>query len=158
MNILRAEAFSNRRGQILDTFVFADPTRTLELNPSEMDRLQTTAERVILGKLDVRDLLKNRPRPKPPSRRVRVPAAIRFDDEASSAATLVELVAEDRPGLLYDLASAISSTGGNIEVVLIDTQANRAIDVFYVTVKGRKLTVEEQSTMGEELRKACAPV
>ena len=158
MNILRAEAFSNRRGQILDTFVFADPTRTLELNPSEMDRLQTTAERVILGKLDVRDLLKNRPRPKPPSRRVRVPAAIRFDDEASSAATLVELVAEDRPGLLYDLASAISSTGGNIEVVLIDTQANRAIDVFYVTLKGRKLTVEEQSTMGEELRKACAPV
>jgi len=158
MNILHAEAFSNRRGQILDTFVFADPSRTLELNPSEVDRLRTTAERVILGKLDVRELLKNRPKPKPPSRRVRVPAAIRFDDEASAAATLVELVAEDRPGLLYDLASAISSSGGNIEVVLIDTQANRAIDVFYVTVKGRKLTVDEQSTMGGELRKACAPV
>ena len=87
----------------------------------------------------------------------RVPAAIRFDGEASAAATLVELVAEDRPGLLYDLASAISSSGGNIEVVLIDTQANRAIDVFYVTVKGRKLTVDEQSTMGEDLRKACTP-
>jgi [protein-PII] uridylyltransferase len=157
MNILRAEAFSNRRGQIVDTFVFADPTRTLELNPSEVDRLRTTAERVILGKLDVRELLKNRPKPKPPSRRVRVPAAIRFDGEASAAATLVELVAEDRPGLLYDLASAISSSGGNIEVVLIDTQANRAIDVFYVTVKGRKLTVDEQSTMGEDLRKACTP-
>jgi len=155
MNILHAEAFSNRRGQILDTFVFADPNRTLELNPSEVDRLRTTAERVILGKLDVRELLKNRPKPKPPSRRVRVPAAIRFDDEASAAATLVELVAEDRPGLLYDLASAISSSGGNIEVVLIDTQANRAIDVFYVTVKGRKLTIDEQSAMGEELRKAC---
>jgi [protein-PII] uridylyltransferase len=89
---------------------------------------------------------------------VRVPAAIRFDDEASATATLVEIVAEDRPGLLYDLASAISSSGGNIEVVLIDTQAHRAIDVFYVTVGGRKLTAEEQSAMGEELRKACAPV
>jgi [protein-PII] uridylyltransferase len=157
MNILRAEAFSNRRGQVLDTFVFADPTRTLELNPSELDRLRTTAERVILGKLDVRDLLKNRPKPKPLSRKVRVRTAIRFDDEASTAATLVEIVAEDRPGLLYDLASAISSSGGNIEVVLIDTQANRAIDVFYVTVGGRKLTVDEQSAMGAELRKACAP-
>ena len=41
--------------------------------------------------------------------------------------------------------------------MLIDTQANRAIDVFYVTVKGRKLTVDEQSTMGEDLRKACTP-
>jgi [protein-PII] uridylyltransferase len=131
MNILRAEAFANRRGQVLDTFVFADPTRTLELNPSEVDRLRTTAERVALGKLDVRELLRNRPKPKPPSRKVRVPTAIRFDDEASATATLVEIVAEDRPGLLYDLASAISFSGGNIEVVLIDTQAHRAIDLFY---------------------------
>jgi len=157
MNILRAEAFSNRRGQVLDTFIFADPTRTLELNPSEVDRLRATAERVILGKLDVRELLRNRPKPKPPSRKVRVSTAIGFDGEASATATLVEIVAEDRPGLLYDLASAISSSGGNIEVVLIDTQAHRAIDVFYVTVGGRKLTAEEQSAMGEELRNACAP-
>jgi [protein-PII] uridylyltransferase len=64
-------------------------------------------------------------------------------------------VAEDRPGLLYDLASAISSTGGNIEVVLIDTQAHRAIDVFYVTAAGRKLSAEKQTAMGEVLRKAC---
>jgi [protein-PII] uridylyltransferase len=158
MNILRAEAFSNHRGEVLDTFVFADPTRTLELNPSEADRLRATAERVILGKLDVRELLRNRPKPKPPSRKVRVPAAVRFDDEASATATLVEIVAEDRPGLLYDLASAISSSGGNIEVVLIDTQAHRAIDVFYVTAAGRKLTVEQQAEMGGELRKACTPV
>src|ERR1035437_9156377 len=53
-----------------------------------------------------------------------------FDSEASSTATLVEIVAEDRPGLLYDLATAISANGGNIEVVLIDTQAHKAIDVF----------------------------
>jgi [protein-PII] uridylyltransferase len=88
---------------------------------------------------------------------VRVPAAIRFDDEASATATLVEIMAEDRPGLLYDLASAISSSGGNIEVVVIDTQAHRAIDVFYVTAGGKKLTVEKQASMGEELRKVCAP-
>jgi [protein-PII] uridylyltransferase len=155
MNILRAEAFSNRRDQVLDTFVFADPKRTLELNPSEVDRLRSTTERVVMGKLDVRELLKNRPKPKPPSRKVRIPAAIRFDDDASTTATLVEIVAEDRPGLLYDLASAISSSGGNIEVVLIDTQAHRAIDVFYVTVDGGKLAPEKQTAMGEELRKAC---
>ena len=158
MNILHAEAFSNRRGQVLDTFVFADPTRTLELNPSEVDRLRTTAERVILGKMDVQDLLRNRPKPKPPSRKGRVSVAIRFDDEASATATLVEIIAEDRPGLLYDLASAISSSGGNIEVVLIDTQAHRAIDVFYLTVDGKKLTAEKQAAIGEVLRTACAAV
>src|SRR5262249_33457639 len=93
MNILRAEAFSNRHGQVLDTFVFAAPPRPRELNPSEVERLHATAERVILGKFDVRELLKNRPKPKPPSRKVRVPSTVRFDDEASTSATLVEIVA-----------------------------------------------------------------
>ncbi|MGA2195020.1 MAG: HD domain-containing protein [Bryobacteraceae bacterium] len=153
MNILRAEAFSNRRGLVLDTLVFEDPNRTLELNPTEVDRLRVTVERALGGKLDVRDLLRNRP--KPPSRKQRVGTRVRFDGEAGSSATLVEIVAADRPGLLYDLASAISAQGGNIEVVLTDTRAHQAIDVFYVTVGGRKLTGEQEAAMGEALRRAC---
>ena len=156
MNILRAEAFSNRRSLVLDTFVFADPIRTLELNPTEVDRLHNIMERVILGKTDVRELLRKRPKPRPPSRKGRIPATVSFDAEASGTATLVEIVAEDRPGLLYDLASAISSLGGNIDVVLIDTQAHKAMDVFYVTEGGHKLSLEMQGRLGEALRKACA--
>jgi len=155
MNILRAEAFSNRRGLVLDTLVFEDPNRTLELNPTEVDRLRAMAERALGGKLDVRDLLRNRPKPKPPSRKQRVGTRVRFDGEAGSTATLVEIVAADRPGLLYDLASAILGQGGNIEVVLTDTRAHQAIDVFYVTVGGRKLTGEQEAAMGEALRRAC---
>jgi [protein-PII] uridylyltransferase len=74
--------------------------------------------------------------------------------EASRTATLVEIVAEDRPGLLYDLASAISSNGGNIEVVLIDTQAHKAIDVFYATDGGKKLGAEKRQVPGAALQKA----
>jgi [protein-PII] uridylyltransferase len=155
MNILKAEAFSNRRGLVLDTFTFADPMRSLDLNPSEVDRLRSTAERVIAGKTDVRELLRNRPKPALPSRKARIPARVSFDSESGAAATLIEIVAEDRPGLLYDLASAISSNGGNIEVVLIDTQAHKAIDVFYVTEDGRKLGPEKQRVLGEALRGAC---
>ena len=69
--------------------------------------------------------------------------------------TLIEIVAQDRPGLLYDLTSAISSHGANIEVVLIDTGAHKAIDVFYVTAEGRKLTPEKQVAMAEALRGAA---
>jgi [protein-PII] uridylyltransferase len=155
MNILKAEAFSNRRGLVLDSFTFADPTRTLDLNPTEVDRLRATAERVIVGKIDVAELLRSRPKPTLPSRKARIPPTVSFDSEASRTATLIEIVAEDRPGLLYDLASAISSHGGNIEVVLIDTEAHKAIDVFYVTADGRKLTPEKQQVLGESLRAAC---
>ena len=50
---------------------------------------------------------------------------------------------------------AISRIGGNIEVVLIETQAHKAIDVFYVTAGGRKLDAEKQQALCEALRRAC---
>jgi [protein-PII] uridylyltransferase len=157
MNIVKAEAFANRQGLILDTFTFEDPIRTLDLNPSEVDRLRSVTERVVLGKMDVRELLRNRPKPTLPSRKSRIPACVSFNSEASGSATLVEIVAEDRPGLLYDLASALSSHGANIEVVLIDTEAHKAIDVFYVTAAGKKLGDGQRKTLGEALRRACQP-
>jgi [protein-PII] uridylyltransferase len=152
MNILRAEAFANRQGKVLDTFTFEDPLRNLDLNPSEVDRLRTVVERAISGKTDVRDLLRNRPKPQLPSRKARIAGRVAFDGAASQTATLVEIVAEDRPGLLYDVASAMSTSGANIEVVLIDTQAHKAIDVFYVTAGGGKLTEEKQHELETALR------
>jgi len=111
----------------------------------------------LTGKSDVRELLRNRPKPPLPSRKARVPSQVSFDSESGTAATLIQIVAQDRPGLLYDLASAISSNGGNIEVVLIDTQAHKAIDVFYVTAEGRKLTPQKQAALETALRTACDP-
>jgi len=70
-------------------------------------------------------------------------------------ATLVEIVAEDRPGLLYDLARTISTAGCNIEVVLIDTEAHKALDVFYVTRQGKKLDEAAQQSLRENLLAAC---
>jgi [protein-PII] uridylyltransferase len=154
MNILKAEAYANRAGTVLDTFAFADPLRTLELNPTEVDRLRSTVARVVLGKLDVRQLLRNRPKPAPPSRKAAVWPAISFDNDASPAATLIQIVAQDRPGLLYDLASAISCEGCDIEVVLVDTEAHKAIDVFYVTAGGRQLNAPHQERLKHSLAAA----
>lgn len=156
MNILKAEAFANRHGTVLDTFTFSDPLRTLDLNPSEMDRLHATLERVILGRADVQELLKSRPKFAPWSRSARVAPTIQIDNQASATATLIEIVAEDRPGLLYSLAAAISSQRCNIEVVLIDTEAQKAIDVFYVTSGGAKLPPDKQEALRGELLKAVS--
>ncbi|MGO9229760.1 MAG: [protein-PII] uridylyltransferase [Bryobacteraceae bacterium] len=157
MNIVRAEAFSNRHGTILDTFTFEDPLHTLDLNSSEVERLAAVVERVLAGKTDVRQLLRNRPKAAPPTRKSAIAGRVSFHNEASQTATLVEIVAQDRPGLLYALASALSDAGANIEVVLIDTEAHKAIDVFYVTSLGSKLNAAQQAILGEKLRRACAP-
>ena len=127
MNILKAEAFANHKGDVLDTFSFSDPMRTLELNPAESDRLKSMIRRAVLGKEDVQRLLRGRAKPAAPSKRAEVKPTVAFDGEASESATLVEIVAEDRPGLLYDLASTISSAGCSIDVVLIDTEAHKAL-------------------------------
>ncbi|MEO7146226.1 MAG: nucleotidyltransferase domain-containing protein [Bryobacteraceae bacterium] len=156
MNILKAEAFANRQGIILDTFTFADPLRTLELNPPELDRLRDTLARVASGKQDVAQLLKHRRKPHTASRAARVNPKVAFNNDASQAATLIEIVAGDRPGLLYDLSGAITAAGCNIEVVLIDTEAHKALDVFYVTHARAKLSAEKQAELQARLLAALS--
>jgi [protein-PII] uridylyltransferase len=153
LDILKVEAFSNARGVILDTFVFADPQRTLELNPPESERLLDLIRRVGLGKTDGQRLLRSRALPDPKKRSA--PPQVHFDSDACDTATLVEIVAEDRPGLLYNLATVFSSTACNIDVVLIDTKGHRAIDVFYVAHEGQKLSPELQATLKEKLLAVC---
>ena len=153
LDILKAEAFSNAQGWILDTFVFADPKRTLELNPTERERLQDVIRRVALGKTDARKLLRHQPQPAAKKRTAE--AKVHFDSEACETATLVEISADDRPGLLYSLATVFSTTGCNIDVVLIDTKGHRAIDVFYVAYEGRKLSPDMQTALQSKLLAAC---
>lgn len=154
MNILKAEAFANQQGTILDTFVFEDPGRTLELNPQEMERLEITVERVLLGRLDVKGLLKQRPRRATPGKQSIHPR-VTFDPDISEASTLIEVVAEDRPGLLYQLASALSEEGLNIDLVLVDTEAHKAIDVFYVSRGGSKLDAVQAERLRQTLLAVC---
>ncbi|MEO8028950.1 MAG: ACT domain-containing protein [Bryobacteraceae bacterium] len=156
MNILKAEAFSNKQGQVLDTFVFSDPIRTLELNPGEDERLLDVIERVVLGKMDLDRLLSGRPHPALPSRKAAVQPRVAFDQEASSHATLIEIVAQDRPGLLYDVARTLSEANCSIDIVLIDTEAHKALDVFYVTINGGKLPTDDEAALRESLLVALA--
>ncbi|MGB6941117.1 MAG: ACT domain-containing protein [Bryobacteraceae bacterium] len=154
MDIVKAEAFANAQGAILDTFVFSDPNHTLELNPTENDRLRQTLEDVALGRLDTEQLLRGRTAHNRLKKRT-VQPRVHFDPNACDTATLIEIIAEDRPGLLYDLSSAISMAGCNIDVVLIDTEGRKAIDVFYVATNGRKLSSNLRDALSHTLLTIC---
>ncbi len=155
MNIVKAEAFSNNGGRALDTFRFADPMHTLSLNPDEANRLAWTVECVVRGSIDVSDLLKRRRALPRPSRGARIAPVVRFNNDASDTATLIDFSGEDRPGLLHQLASTLSKARCNINLVMIDTEAHKAVDVFYVTSDGHKLNETAQVRLEAELIQAA---
>ena len=153
MNIQKADAFANAAGVILDTFHFTDLHHTLELNPSEVSRFRKSLEDVVNGKAALDPLLKSREsasRGRAP--KVTVETRVNFDDSSSAHSTLLEIVTQDHPGLLYEIGSALARLGCNIEVALIDTEGHKAIDVFYLTAQGKKLTAQKQELLREVLQ------
>ena len=153
MNINKADAFANADGVVLDTFHFADMHHTLELNPSEVGRFRRSLVDVINGKARLEPLLKGREsasRARTP--KVAVERSISFDDGSSAQSTLMEIVTQDHPGLLYEIGSTLARLECNIEVALIDTEGQKAIDVFYLTEQGKKLTSQKQELLREALQ------
>jgi [protein-PII] uridylyltransferase len=157
MNIIKADAFANAAGVVLDNFHFADLHRTLELNPTEIDRFRKSLADVVNGKAPLEPLLLGRDmasRARPP--KVTVETQTSFDDSSSEHSTLLEIVAQDRPGLLYDVGSTLARLGCNIEVALIDTEGQKVIDVFYLTEQGQKLTPQKQASLRQALQEKLA--
>lgn len=70
-----------------------------------------------------------------------VEPSVRIERDASRDATVVEAEGLDRPGLLYEVASALGEIGVSIDSAHVATYGERAVDAFYLTnARGEKIT------------------
>lgn len=71
------------------------------------------------------------------------PIRVRIDNDSSERHTLIDVFANDRTGLLYQITQAIFHLGLEIRVAKIGTYLDQVVDAFYVTDElGGKITDE----------------
>ncbi|WP_235036607.1 [protein-PII] uridylyltransferase [Actinomadura sp. K4S16] len=113
--------------------------------PPDPAGLEADLRRMLAGRLDVAERLERRAR----SVRIRPgvtvpPPRVTIVDDASRTATVVEVRAHDRPGLLWRVGQALGSCGLQVRAAQVDTLGAEAVDVFYVVdAQGRPLDASD---------------
>ncbi|QRK06608.1 [protein-PII] uridylyltransferase [Archangium violaceum] len=139
IDILSARIISTSDGLALDVFDVRPPHGHL-LERSRWRMARTDLLRVLMGEVSLEDVLRRRRtgsllhRHLPP-----VPPRVTVDNRASRDFTVVDVVTQDRVGLLHAISSALTRAGVQIAVAKVATEAHRAMDSFYITRQGARV-------------------
>ena len=160
-NILGAEILTRSDGIILDTFFVTD-ARTGQLAiREERDQFELLVQKILTGAPVDLPALIAKVRPATGAYKSldgeRIPTVIEMDNATSDTRTIVDLQAEDRVGLLYDLSRALSELDLNLYLAKILTEKGAAIDTFYIAERdgSKVLDPERQKAIQERLRQAA---
>jgi len=145
-NIVDAKIITLTNGMALDTFFVQDSEGSPFDSPAKLERLAGTIEQVLSGRLRLAQELAARKGNLPSRAHVfKVPPRVLVDNKPSRSHTVIEINGRDRPGLLYDITSAMTQLGLQISSAHISTYGERVVDVFYVKdVFGHKVEHERK--------------
>jgi [protein-PII] uridylyltransferase len=133
IDILGAEVNSLAGGIALDTFVVREAGGGAP-SPARWEAARNDLLRLLSGADDPHRLVQKRLRRATwaSSAAPSVQTKVRVDDLSSESMTILDVLTQDRPGLLHTIADALHRAGVSIEVARIATEGNRATDAFYL--------------------------
>ena len=133
-NIVDAQIYTTTDGRALDTIAISREYERDEDEARRATRIGEMIEDVLEGKLRLPEAVARRAAGR--GGRVRpfvVEPEVTINNQWSELYTVIEVSGLDRPGLLYQLTTALSKLNLNIASAHVATFGERARDVFYVT-------------------------
>jgi len=151
----RQPADPGESAEALDIFRVRDSIGRAVTDEARWKKVREDLEAVLSRRVPVEKLVASRPKTESVAmwRTPAVPTELKIDNGVSRGFTVVEMIAEDRPGLLYAIARTLFAQGLDIHRSKIATEANRAIDVFYVRDKAGGQKIVDDDRLGK-LREA----
>jgi [protein-PII] uridylyltransferase len=137
VNILSADLYTREDGIAIDVFKVCEVGAHRPVKLERREALERNLIAVVEGGLDVaaavETYLARTPQRYRRRKHARARPAVQFDSSVSATSTVIEVRAEDEPGLAYSISSALTALGLNIRFAKIATEKNLALDIFYVT-------------------------
>jgi [protein-PII] uridylyltransferase len=132
-NIVDAQIYTTTDGLALDTIAISREYDRDEDEGRRATRIGEMIEDVLEGKLRLPEVVAKRAAGRGKMRPFVVEPEVIINNQWSDRYTVIEVSGLDRPGLLYQLTTAISKLNLNIASAHVATFGERARDVFYVT-------------------------
>jgi [protein-PII] uridylyltransferase len=137
IDILGARIFTRHGGQALDVFYVRYDEDADDDAAPVWRNLDKNLRALLEGTLSVEVLVESRRRKGLFNKAVpRVPTRVDIDNTASSGFSVIDVLTEDRLGVLYLITKTLFELGLTIELSKVTTEANRVIDAFYVREVG----------------------
>ncbi|MBB4211081.1 UTP--GlnB (protein PII) uridylyltransferase GlnD [Rhodothalassium salexigens DSM 2132] len=132
-SVADARIHTSSDGWALDNFVVQTEDGAALDEPARLARLNKALDATLKGRFKAREQIHKRQ--KPPGRRrgaFEVEPAVYIDNNVSNRATVIEVNARDRLGLLFDLAETLYKLRLKVYSAQVTTFGERAVDTFYV--------------------------
>ena len=141
VNILGSHVYTTRGGLALEIYRTPTPRGGPDERGLLWEEVEERLESVLTGASSVGDLVRRRRRPvgltRPPSRQG---ARVFISNTESEFYTLVDVIADDRLGLLYDVTRTIGEQGYEIYISKVATIKDQVKDTFYLKdIRGKKI-------------------